>query len=385
MRTSRLLRISATVLAAVLAAGTVSACGPDYTDLPLPGKSVAGPTYRLSAVFDEALNLAQGAQVKLNGVPVGRVQDVRAKDFQAVVDMDIKSSVQLKEGSTARLRYDTPLGELFIQINPAKSGAPLKDNAVLTDKSTTTAPTVENTLAQASLLINGGGLGQLQNITEELNTALGGREDTVRRLLTRANTFLASANDSTGDIDRVLNSLSRASKVLAAREDTINRAVTDIRPASEVLRENTQGITDLLAETDKLTTTASRTLNASRDDLLQVLRQLDPIVQQILATRPQFVPGLTNLVKASNLLDRTAPGDFLPFDGALNLDNTDLGGILGGNGQGGSGNGGGGGSGGLPIPTLPTIPLPTLPTLPGLGLSLPNLGLRAMVPGGEAR
>ena len=41
---------------------------------------------------------------------------------------------------------------------------------------TDTAPTVEDALSQASLLVNGGGLGDLQTVTEELNNVLGGRE-----------------------------------------------------------------------------------------------------------------------------------------------------------------------------------------------------------------
>ncbi len=382
----------ALALGIAVMATTVSACGPDYTDLPLPGSEVPGDTYSLTATFDEALNLAQGALVKVNGVPVGRVQDVTAKDFQAVVAMDIESDLQLRQGSTARLRYDTPLGELFIQIDPAKTGAPLEDNDSLTDEQTTTAPTVENTLAQASLLINGGGLGQLQTITDELNTALGGREDTVRRLLARANTFLASANDSTGDIDRVLRSLSRASQVLAAREETINRAVTDLRPVSEVLRDNTDEIVDLLDRADNLTVTATRTLRSSRTELLQVLRQIDPIVQQLLATKPQLAPGLTNLISATKLLQEAAPGDFLPFDGRLVINESILNTLLTGEGVNGGTQPGGGGGGNGPIPPLPNLPLPNLPDLPlpslpdlGLGGLIPGLGLRAMVPGGGTR
>ncbi len=111
----------------------LSACssGPDYADLPLPGSGVSGDTYTLTAVFDEALNLAQGAPVKVNGVPVGRVQTVTAKDFKAQVTMDLKASTELRQGSEARLRYDTPLGELFVQITPARKGTVLEDGDTL--------------------------------------------------------------------------------------------------------------------------------------------------------------------------------------------------------------------------------------------------------------
>ena len=109
------------------------------------------------------------------------MQVVAVEDFHAGPRWKVKTDAELREGATARLRYTTPLGELFVDItNPAK-GAKLDDGTTSRARRHQTAPTVEDALAQASLLVNGGGLEQLQTVTEELNTAVGGREDTVRR------------------------------------------------------------------------------------------------------------------------------------------------------------------------------------------------------------
>ena len=370
------LRARLAALLTLVLAGTLSACGPDYGDLPLPGSKVGGDTYRISAVFDEALNLAQGAQVKVNGVSVGRVQTVTAQDFKAKVVMDLKASTELRRGSQARLRYDTPLGELFIQITPARSGQPLEDGDVLDPADTSTAPTVENTLASVSLLINGGGLDQLRTITDELNTALGGREPLVRDTLRRINTFLAEANRSTGDIDRVLRSLSSTSQVLNARKDTINRALTEVIPISEVLRANTDDVINLLRAVDDLSTTARQVVGATKQQLLAILRDLGPIMDAVLSTRPQLVPGLRNMIAAADFLDRTVEGDFLPLDATIVVD-------------GEPGGPGGGDPSETPGPGgLPTLPLPSsLPTVPGLpggdddGGLLGGLSFREMVLG----
>ena len=353
---TRLTTLVAGLLALVLT-GTLSACGPDYGDLPLPGSKVGGETYRLSAVFDEALNLAQGAPVKVNGVPVGRVQTVTAQDFKAKVVMDLKASTELRKGSQARLRYDTPLGELFIQITPSRTGQPLEDGDALSDADTSTAPTVENTLAAVSLLINGGGLDQLRTITDELNTALGGREPLVRDTLRRLTTFLAEANRSTGDIDRVLRSLASTSKVLNARKGTINRALKEVVPISRVLRSNTDDIVKLLVAVDKLSTTAKRVVGATKQNLLRILRDLGPIMDAVLSTRSQLAPGLRNMISAADFLNRTVEGDFLPLAATIKLDGT-------------PGGPGGGpsqtpGPGGLPTLPVPSITLP--PLLPGQG------------------
>jgi phospholipid/cholesterol/gamma-HCH transport system substrate-binding protein len=346
-------------VALALATVVLAACsgGPDYADLPLPGSGVSGDTYRVTAVFDEALNLAQGAPVKVNGVPVGRVQTVTAKDFKAEVTMDLKTSTELRQGSQARLRYDTPLGELFVQITPSARGPVLHDGDALARKDTTTAPTVEDTLSSASLLVNGGGLGELKTITDELNTALGGREGTVRDTLDKTNAFLRIARQSTGDIDRLLRSLASTSKVLDHRRGTIDRALHQVVPVARVLRSNTDDLVRLLRATDSLSVRAGRVVGATKADLLQVLGELGPILDEVIETRSRLGPGLNDLVEAGDLFERTVPGDWIPFHGIIKLDKTEIPGMPG-------GGGGGGGPGGAPgLPDLPG--LPGLPALPG--------------------
>jgi phospholipid/cholesterol/gamma-HCH transport system substrate-binding protein len=363
------------ILLATLLVPLVAGCGPDYSDLPLPGKSVSGDTYQLTAVFNDALNLAQGAQVKVNGVSVGRVQSVTADDFKAKVTMDIKTSTRIRRGSQARLRYDTPLGELFVQITPSGRGAALHNGDALDLKDTSTAPTVENALSAASLLVNGGGLEQLQTITQELNKTLGGREASLRSTLDRTNRFLASARASSHDIDALLHSLVAASKILSARRATLHRALREAAPIARMFRSHTGDVLRLLDAVDTLSGTATRVIGNTRAQLLQILEELAPIIGQVLATRSQLVPGLTNVIRAGSMLERTVPGDWLPLKTILKLDKTENPLPVGPN----SGGGGSPGGPGLPgIPGVPGVPgaggSGALPGVPGLSrMSFPTM------------
>lgn len=301
------------VLAAAMVGLTVGVAGcggPTIADLPLPGNGVGGDTIELTVQFDEALNLSRGAAVKVNGVASGKVRTVAAKDFKAIATVEVKRSARIRAGAEARLRYTTPLGELFVDVTNPDTGRVLRDGQSLDPRRSTTAPTVEDALSSASLLVNGGGLNQLQIVTDQLNDALGGREETVRNLLTEINRFLIEANRATPDLDRALNSLAEVSTIMAANRATVRAALRDLPPAARVLRENTPELTALLEQVRRFSATANDVVTATRSDLIQIFDEVGPVLQEFLNARSKLGPSLRALTAASEVLDRVAPGDY---------------------------------------------------------------------------
>jgi len=312
-----------TAAAAVAAAGVLlvaSACSTTMRDLPIPGTGVSGDTYEIKAEFKEALNLAEGAPVKVNGVDSGKVTSITIDDYTAIVTMDVREDAKLHQGATARLRYTTPLGELFVDVTNPPQGEVLDDGTTLTLAETAAAPTVEDALAQASLLVNGGGLDQLQTITEELNKALGGNEEDIRLLLTQAATFLTEASSTTASIDAVLTSLDSLSGTLGDRERVINRAMREIRPAAAVLRRATPEFTALLTAVERFSGAANNTVNATRDQLLALLGETEPVLAELASNRGRFDLMLGKLADAAAALRSVIPGDYASISLDQHLD-----------------------------------------------------------------
>jgi phospholipid/cholesterol/gamma-HCH transport system substrate-binding protein len=310
--------------AALLVTAGTAGCGAGYKDLPLPGSNVGGDVYQVRAVFDQALNLAQGAQVKVNGVSVGRVKSVEAKDFRAHVTMDIKASAAIPDDSSVRLRHDTPLGELIVQVTPGSSARDLPDGGRFPVRKTTTAPSVEDALSSASTLINGGRVGEIQVIAEELNAAFEGREAEVRATTRRVDRFLQEANQSSGDITRALVALRSVSQALNSQRGTIRRALRDVGPAAETLGKDTDEIVDLLVGAERLSRTAERLAERVDDPLLRILRQLGPIADAVLSTKSEFRRGLDSLVAVAEQMETTVPSETLPLRALLHIDETQL-------------------------------------------------------------
>lgn len=295
------------VVLAVAAAG----CSTSAQDLPLPGSRVNGPTYSVQADFDDALNLAVGAPVKVDGVTVGRVRDVTAADFTAKVDLDLRTSTVLRQGATARLRSTTPLGELFVQIDDAESGPRLRDGDRLGAESTSAAPTIEDTMTSASLVINGGGLGQLQTIVREANLTLGGREDAARDVLARMARTAKALNASSDDIDAALDALADVSGTLNEERDTTNAALRDIAPAARTLRANTDELVRLLRGIEDFGEVTTEVVDKTRSDLLSTLRTMGPVFDELNALEDELGPGIDTLVAFGALVDRGVPTDYL--------------------------------------------------------------------------
>ncbi len=378
------------VLAAVLLLGLTTGCGAGDLSTNVRPASVSSDERELAVLFDDALNLSVGAPVKVAGVTVGRVTQVGIQDYRARVDLAFEDDTALPEDSRFRLRYTTALGEMYVEVTPGEAERTLADGALVDGPNATTAVTVEDTLASTSLLVNGGGLGQLQTVVDELGTALDGRVGATKSLLHETDAFFEEALRSTKEIDRVLISLADAAEVLDRREDTVNAALEDLRPAAQTLADNTDDLVRLLRRADRMSVTADRLVRRTRDDLLSVVDQLAPVLEEVLSIQDVLVPGLDKLVEFGKRVDHGSPGDYLNLKFLLHLDDLN------------STDPNGPGPGevpdlpevpGLPelpplLPGLPNLPLPELPGLPGLtadgpttqgGVLLEELGLGSLL------
>ncbi|GAA1727041.1 MCE family protein [Aeromicrobium alkaliterrae] len=315
----------AVVVTAVLA--VLTGCGTTAADLPLPGSSMPGDTYRVTATFDDALNLAQGAPVKVDGVAIGRVESISVADLKAVVVMEIVEDTRIGTTADFRLRSTTALGELFVDVvdDPAApaDGAVLADGDTVDPELASAAPTVEDTLSAASLFINGGGVGQIQTIVDETNLMIGGREDTLRDVLHRITSTAGTVTDMSGDIDDALTAIANASQVLADRQTTIDRALTEIAPAAEVLEANTASLVDLLASIDGLGAVVVPTIQQTRDDIAAIVAQSGPVFAQVASIEPRIEDGVSQILAFVSGLQTGVPGSFLNthlvFQGSLSI------------------------------------------------------------------
>lgn len=316
VRASRAIRPLALLLAMVVVAGCGSAA-----DLPLPGRAVDGPSYELTAVFDDALNLPDGAQVRVAGDTIGRVQRIEARDFTAIVTMAVRTDVALPTGTTAELRQPTPLGDVFVELAPpAQPGtAVLRSGDVIGLPDTSTAASVEDLLAAASTLVNGGGLAQLQTIVREFNNAFDGRGDQTGHLLGQIRETLATLNARTPEIDRILAAAQRLSSTARQRSDSVDAAFDDLAPGIAVLAKRTDDLADALAGAGRVSATGDRVLRVAGPDLRTVFRELGTVLDGFAATDEALGPSLRSVVVLGKVFELRGTGEVFTFAGSVEV------------------------------------------------------------------
>jgi phospholipid/cholesterol/gamma-HCH transport system substrate-binding protein len=310
-RRGRLVALAAVVT--TVAAG----CGPGLQSFSV-GRNVSGPSYRLTAVFTDASGLPVGGRVELHDVAIGRVTSLSTVGFRAYVHMVVSRSVRLPVGTRASLALTTPLGEEYVNLLPpsgAVDAGYLTSGATIPADATNRAPDVEDLLSAFSAILNGGGVGQIGTIVDQLDAALKGRAKTGRALVAQLSDVLSQLDAHTAEIDHTLTAVSHLSKELAAQHTLLVRGLTELGPGIADLHADTAGFTKLLTRLSSLGTTATQVLDSVQGTLLTDLDDLAPTLDTLVSLRGRLGSTLAGLRKFALLLDRAVPGDYLNLRG----------------------------------------------------------------------
>ena len=283
---------------AVLSVAAVSACSSwrGVNSLPLPGTQGNGPgAYTIEAQLPDVANIERNSRVRVGDVTVGNVSDIERQGWHALVTMTINGNVKLPANATATIGQTSLLGSLHIELAPPKDVPPqgvLHDGSIIPLTSGATFPSTEQTLAAVSLLLNGGGLGQIQDITQALSVAFAGRENDLRSLIQQLDIFVGYVNDQKDDIIAAADSLNKLVGQFAAQKPVVDRALTSIPNALSVLKNQRDNLSDALAQLGKFSALVADSTNQTKENLVRELSDLGPVLQSLADAGPALTRSL---------------------------------------------------------------------------------------------
>ena len=281
-----------TIVPAALAGLVLSACDASVYSLPLPGgPDIGEDPMTVKVEFADVLDLVPQSTVKVNDVSVGKVTDIDLEGYQALVTLEIRRDVELPGNAVAELRQTSLLGEKFVELSAPEQGAiadPLEDGETIPIERAGRNPEVEEVLGALSLLLNGGGVAQLKTITQELNKALEGREESARSVLRNLRTFTGQLDENKADIVAAIESLNRLALAAEKQLPTIDKALEELPSALDSIDRQRDDLVEMLAALNDLSDVAVDVIARSKGATITSLERLNPVLTQLAASGDDF-------------------------------------------------------------------------------------------------
>jgi phospholipid/cholesterol/gamma-HCH transport system substrate-binding protein len=321
-------RAAAVVIAAMTAIFGMSGCSEwrGLNTLPLPGTQGSGPgSFVIQAQMPDVNNLQQNSRVRVADVTVGNVTKIQRQGWHAVVTMRLNSDVELPANATAKLGQTSLLGSQHIELTPPADAPPqgrLRDGSMIPLAHSDLYPTTEQTLAALSSVLNGGGIGRLQDITEAFSTAFRGRENDVRNLIEQLDKFTAYLNDQTGDIIAASESLNRLVGQLAQQQPVVDRALQTIPDALGVLNERRETVVDAADRLGKFGAMVADTVHQSKEDVVKILQESGPVLESLANAGPSMTRALSGIATfpfPNETIEKWQRGDYANLTAIIDL------------------------------------------------------------------
>jgi virulence factor Mce-like protein len=259
--------------------------------------------YQIEARFPEATLLAQEADVRISGVPVGRVVKLERDGNRTRATLEIDSKyAPIPRDTRALLRLKTLFGETYVELTPGtRSAGPVPDGASLPDSAVAPSVELDEVLrtfqprtraafrtwlqAQASATDGRGAdisaaLGSLPGFVDSadgLLATLDSQSSAVRRLVSSTGDFFGAISEREGELRGLITDANRLFQTTAARNADLASVFREL-PRFE--REATLTLPQLSAFARRARPVVKR--------LQPAATQADPLFADVARLSPQF-------------------------------------------------------------------------------------------------
>lgn len=268
---------------------------------------VGGATTDYSARFTDATGVNKGDEIRISGVRIGQVNEVRLVDRKiAQVDFSVREDVPLPKSVLATIKFRNLIGQRYIALQqgtgPAERLAP---DAVIPIEQTRPAVNLTQLFNGFRPLLQALSPNDVNQLSMELVQVLQGEGPTVSSLLARTATLTSTIADKDAVIGSVIDNLNLTLDTINARDAEFTQLVQTVRQLVSGLSKDRTAIGDAVSSIDDLTDATADLLSDARPPLEEDVKQLgrlagnlndnQKLVERFLVTLPKKLDVLTPL------------------------------------------------------------------------------------------
>ncbi|WP_063016067.1 MCE family protein [Nocardia nova] len=274
------------------------------------------PATSYSAVFTDASGLKVGDDVKVAGIPVGKVHSVELTGpREALVKFDVDSQRPLTTATKLQIRYKNLISDRYLELTDSSPSAPaLAAGAVIPVSRTGAGLQMDQLVNGFRPLLQGLDPDAANRLTASLVEVINGRSDKIADIVRQVATLSGTLADKDRAIGAIITNLGAVMNTADQRGQDLSAAVTNLQKLVSGLNEDQATVTGAVDQLDGATSTLSSVLAEARAPLAADITQLGRTAANLNAETDSLNALLSGLPHAYQKISRASSyGNFVNF------------------------------------------------------------------------
>jgi phospholipid/cholesterol/gamma-HCH transport system substrate-binding protein len=211
---------------------------------------IAEQGYKVNVDFESAAGLEPKSDVKMAGVPIGKVEEIKLVGNRARLVLRIRPGVRIPADSVASIQSHGFLGERYVEVVPGKdAGQAIQDGGQLTR---TVSPMDVDALVKKLDLIGD----DIKRFTSSISESFGTDEgkQSLQRIIANIDRFSANL-----------------SEISSANKEDLRVAIANLRDFSAALKEQTP---TLVAKLERMSDGVANVVGDNRENLKESIANI---------------------------------------------------------------------------------------------------------------
>ncbi|MCD2114731.1 MCE family protein [Rhodococcus rhodochrous] len=273
-----------------------------------------GSSHTYSAVFANASGLKNGEDVRVAGVPMGKVTDVALNpDGTALVTFSLSTERPLTSATEAKIKYKNLIGDRYVDLSQG-TFAPRSIDGPIPLEQTTSALDLDQVVNGFRPLLQGLDPDQTNQLSASLVQVLNGREASISTLISQIDTFTNTLADRDQAIGQVITTFNTVLGTINNRQGQFATLVDQLQQLVAGLDDDRDLISRSLGQIDDVTAIMGEILTENRSPIAQDVAALGDLAGQLNARTDTLNLILSKLPENYRLTGRAAGyGNFVNF------------------------------------------------------------------------
>jgi len=252
-------------------------------------------TRKFEAELENVDGLYPADQVRLSGVPVGRVDEIRVEEGRAIVTFSVEPEANITDTWEVGARWRNVIGQRYLYLYENPGGTELESGDRIPVERTRPVADIARFFDTFTPVLEALDAEQQNKLLRSLNEAFVGREERIQELVTDFGRFGNTVADEEQAVRGVLRDGNSLLAEYNARSEELSTWLTELAAVGETLNARNGELLDAVEDIATVQQEFGDLLEANDEEIIGLMDNLDVATDMVGAQRSELDATMGNL------------------------------------------------------------------------------------------